>query len=310
MNKYSRETTRKHETLLPHTNIPSPESEPSTCNGNTKHSTPKQSQSRITNIMSSHKTQCPWCNSVYSQARAYSNHIQQKHLGQDDRMRTPLKRRAPDVPHTHHVSPNSPVEVYFDELQGDLRPEPLTNSDFESVEVDLAEIYNLFPDMEPIVEYINDPTSENASDVESDKFHNRPDATPYTVDHTQHLPKRYQAARVISHIPFSQRHAGYNYLQLFHNPRDYKLARFLTLSKIPKMRINEFFQDNLMPDVRLSFKSGHTFYKQTTLMIDDPEWTTGMVQYPLRPQSEFRYCNIIECIQYLLWQRAFVKHML
>jgi len=76
------------------------------------------------------------------------------------------------------------------------------------------------------------------------------------------------------------------------------------------MCINEFFQDNLMPDVGLSFKSGHTFYKQTTLMIDDLEWTTGMDQYPLRPQSEFKYHNIIECIQYRLQQRVFVKHML
>jgi len=164
--------------------------------------------------------------------------------------------------------------------------------------------------MEPTGENVDDPTSENALDVESDEFHNHPDATPYTVDRTQHLPKRYYAARVISHIPFSQCHADYNHLQPFHNPQDYKLTRFLTLSKIPKMRINKFFQDNLMPDVGLSFKSGHTFYKQTTLMIDDLEWTTGMVQYPLRPQSEFRYRNIIECIQYLLRQRAFVKHML
>jgi len=76
------------------------------------------------------------------------------------------------------------------------------------------------------------------------------------------------------------------------------------------MRINEFFRDNLIPDVGLSFRSGHTFYNQTRLMIDNPEWTTGLIQYPLRLQSEFRYRNIIECIEYLLCQRAFVKHML
>ena len=99
-------------------------------------------------------------------------------------MRTPLERRALDIPHTHHASPNSPVEVHFHELQGDLRSEPPTNSDFESGEVDLAEIYNLFPDMELTVEDVDDPTSENVSDIESDEFHNHPDANPYTVDHT------------------------------------------------------------------------------------------------------------------------------
>jgi len=173
-----------------------------------------------------------------------------------------------------------------------------------------VEIYQLFPDLEPTVEDIGDSTSENISDIESDEFYNCSDTSPYTVNRIQHLPKRYQAAGVISHIPFSQRRAGYNHLQPFLNPRNYKLARFLTSSKVPKMRINEFFRDNVMPDARLSFRSRHTFYNQTRLIIDDPEWTTGLVQYPLHLQSEFRYRNIIECIQYLLRQRAFVKYML
>ena len=45
-------------------------------------------------------------------------------------------------------------------------------------------------------------------------------------------------------------------------------------------------------------------------MADDPAWIAGAVQYALRPKSEFRYRNIIECIQYLLRQQAFVDHML
>ena len=156
-------------------------------------------------------------------------------------MQTSLKRRAPDVPHTDHTSPNSPLEAYPDELQGDLQPEGPTNSDFELRKVDLVEIYQVFADLPPTVEDIGDPTSENISDIESDNFHDRPDTRQYIVDYTQRLPKRYQAAGVISHIPFSQRRAGYNYLQPLLNPRDYKLARFLTLSKVPKMCINEFF---------------------------------------------------------------------
>ena len=141
--------------------------------------------------MNSHKTQCPWCNSVYSRAGAYFNHIEKKHPGQDHHMRTPLKCRASNVPHTNHTSPNSPLEPHPDELQGDLQPEAPTNSDFESGEVDLTEIYQLFLDLESTVKDIGNSTSENISDIESDEFHDRPDASPYTVDCTQHLPKRY-----------------------------------------------------------------------------------------------------------------------
>ena len=45
-------------------------------------------------------------------------------------------------------------------------------------------------------------------------------------------------------------------------------------------------------------------------MIDDPPWHKGEVQYALRPKAEFRYRNLLQCIQYLLRQRAFVSHML
>ncbi|KAF8451274.1 hypothetical protein BGX38DRAFT_497654 [Terfezia claveryi] len=39
-------------------------------------------------------------------------------------------------------------------------------------------------------------------------------------------------------------------------------------------------------------------------------WTTGSIQYALRPKSDFYYRNIIDCIKYLLRQRAYVTHML
>ena len=58
------------------------------------------------------------------------------------------------------------------------------------------------------------------------------------------------------------------------------------------------------------FKSRYTFYKQTAKMIDDPPWHKGEVQYALCPKAEFRYRNLLQCIQYLLRQRAFVSHML
>ncbi|KAF8414987.1 hypothetical protein EV426DRAFT_511732, partial [Tirmania nivea] len=89
----------------------------------------------------------------------------------------------------------------------------------------------------------------------------------------------------------------------FLNPRDYKLARFFTLSKVPKTQINDFFRDNILstsagnpPMSRISYKSAYTFYKHIAQMVTDPAWTTGSVEYTLHPKGEFYYRNIIECI--------------
>jgi len=68
-------------------------------------------------------------------------------------------------------------------------------------------------------------------------------------------------------------------------------------------------QDDL-PTSDVSFKSCYIFYKQTGKMIEAPPWHTGEVQCALRTKSEFRYRNLLQCIQYLLKKRAFVCHML
>lgn len=59
----------------------------------------------------------------------------------------------------------------------------------------------------------------------------------------------------------------------------------------------------------VSFKSGHTLWKQTDKMVDNPGWETGSVQYALRLKSDFYYRNIIDCIKYLLRQRAYVTYV-
>ncbi|KAF8414714.1 hypothetical protein EV426DRAFT_579159 [Tirmania nivea] len=64
-----------------------------------------------------------------------------------------------------------------------------------------------------------------------------------------------------------------------------------------------------LPMSRISYKSAYTFYKQITQMVTDPAWTTGSMEYALCSKREFYYRDIIECIQYLLVQCAFVPHM-
>ncbi|KAF8445133.1 hypothetical protein BGX38DRAFT_1271470 [Terfezia claveryi] len=140
---------------------------------------------------------------------------------------------------------------------------------------------------------------------------------PYTTDVTRRLPDRYQAGQPVRDYPFvNQYSAQFNYLYLFLNAQDYMLAWIFTLSKVPKMRINNFFQDNILmsspadsPTSRVAFKSGYTLWKQMDKMIADYEWSTGSVQYALRPKSDFYYHNIVDCIKYLLRQRTFVTHV-
>ena len=84
-------------------------------------------------------------------------------------------------------------------------------------------------------------------------------------------------------------------------------------SKVSKSWIDAYFRDEILPpDIGsdISFTSGHTLFKQTERMAQDPKWYSGNVEFPLRPKSEFRYRSILHCIQYLLRQRPLVNNML
>ena len=58
-------------------------------------------------------------------------------------------------------------------------------------------------------------------------------------------------------------------------------------SEVPKTRIDHFFKEDLLfpasdedRQSKISFKSGHTLYKQTAKMVQDPPWLSGEVQSP------------------------------
>ena len=105
----------------------------------------------------------------------------------------------------------------------------------------------------------------------------------------------------------------FNHLFPFRTARDYKLARFMVGSKVSKSWIDAYFHDEILsPDIALdiSLISGHTLFKQTERMAQDPQCYSGNIEFPLRPKSEFRYRSILHCIQYLPRQRALVNNML
>jgi hypothetical protein len=278
--------------------------------------------------MNTYKTRCKWCNSVYSSSAAFASHVQKKHTKHAHQLNIPLLRREPDVLMSTSQTPRSTLEsasnLYNDQTepadgQPDYEEEEAEFTDESNSNIDpndLADIQGQYEDIEADFE---NAQQDCDSDVE-----NTPDTltfsdpTPYTPDVTKRFPARYQAGYPIRDSPFSkERSPNYNHLAPFQNARDYKLARFFTQSKVPKSKIDQFFNENLLslgsnipPTSNVSFRSGYTFYKQTNKMVADPEWQTGTVEYALRPKSEFKYRDIIECIRYLLSQRAFVNHML
>ena len=199
-----------------------------------------------------------------------------------------------------------------------IPPELRNHLESDQFGTSLKHISNHCPDSDTTV---HDDSAEYTSDIEPQADpvpDNSPDANPYSADHTQRIASRYQVTHVISQSAFPQCPTNYNHLYAVLNPRDYMPARFFALRKVPKTRIYEFYRDNLSsalccgnptPGFGLSFHSGHTCYQETIHLIDDPEWKTGIVQYALRPKSEFRYRNILQFIHHLLRQRAIVNHM-
>jgi hypothetical protein len=257
--------------------------------------------------MNSHKTRCRWSNSIYSSGGAYSNHIQKKHAEQAQQTFSPLVRRQPDVTdfqpepeqeNTASESTSTPIQ--------DHEPEYSDLSDADIDPAELAGIQGLYVDWEPSN---NDVEAECDSDMEpmakmSASTNHKDDAKPYTSDVTWRLPARYRPGQPVRDCSFSkQRSPEYNHLYPFRNARDYKLAHFFILSKVPKTRIDDEFRNNILPpfpDDRpmsdISFKLGYTFYKQMAKMIADPPWYTGEVQYALHPKSGFRYHNVLQSI--------------
>ena len=120
--------------------------------------------------------------------------------------------------------------------------------------------------------------------------------------------RRLKAGEIVYEFPFSQqRSPTFNHLYLFHTTRDYNLAHFFTVSKIPKKTIDRFIEDKILltptgngPTSDISSQSGPTFHRQTSKRVQDPEWRSECVEFLLCPKSVFQYRDILDCIQYPL----------
>jgi len=263
--------------------------------------------------MNSLKAQCQWCFKMYATAGGYSNHIQKNYSEHVHFTTVALKRQRRD---SFKALPDSQrdiiLETKLDSTEAQWNKYS-ANSNLDNYDLhreELARICNAYPDFETVPEI----SEREASDVEpSVGTRSLSNSNPYTSDIIRSPTNQFKAGQAVKDFLFSQqRSKEYNHLYPFHNSQDYKLAHFFILSKVSKEGIDQFFRDKLIenPMPYMLFKSGHTFYQQADKMAEDPAWTAGSVQYALRPKSEFQYRNIIECIQYLLCQWAFVDHML
>jgi len=77
-------------------------------------------------------------------------------------------------------------------------------------------------------------------------------------------------------------------------------------------RIDEFFYSIIPPQLMgTTYGSSHTMRKKLREMeeiVGVPKWHAGVVTYTISGQQEFFHRDILECIQYLLKQKAFAQH--
>ena len=208
--------------------------------------------------MNSHKTRCSWCNKIYSTAGAYSNHILSKHPEH-------IPSSVPLLCQNANFTQNSP------QIDQPILHDHTLVKEFESskTHLDITGLFQTYPNNE-----ITAKTKEQEPDAEELFTAPQSDAVHNVI---RRFPAKFKAREPIREYLFSiQRSKQYNHLYPFLNARDYKLALFFTMSKVPKSRINISLQDNIIspsdvenPTSEISFRSGYTFYKQTAKMVEE-----------------------------------------
>lgn len=252
--------------------------------------------------MNINTTRCLWYTKIYSSAAGYFNHTLHQNSEHVQHSHELQQRQTPDEPDTTVNFCKLPDNNFDYSLFVQI-PTWMDNH-FKSDEFGTARwhIYNHWPDSDTPVP---DESAHDNSNIEP-QANPMPDdscnANPDIADCQQHIASRYNAEPGISQLAFPQRSLNYNHWFHCLDPRDDMLGHFFTCSKVHRTWINEFFPDSISSTlcssnsraaVALSFRSWHTFHEQTTFMIDDHKWKTGIVQYALRSKSEFRYRNML-----------------
>jgi hypothetical protein len=227
-------------------------------------------------------SRCRWCRNTYKSAGTYSNHVRKMHPSQYDEI--------------CNMAPPSPDE-------GSTCDDEVGDMDIVMGDMDLV-----MGDMDIIM-------GDTASDINSDQEYISDDYEETTADDEQSIadetfPAHLQAGLSVEYRPFSKvRDPDWNPVYPFHNPVEYRLARYFHRSQTPKHMVAEYFQEGLARPEVVSFSSGHTLHGVIDSMIDTPPWTKGEVDFRLQEGVEWYSRDIILCAQYLCAQRVFNGYM-
>ena len=216
--------------------------------------------------MNTNKSTCPWCNRVYSSGGHYANHIAKAHPERVGASQTSLPRRTRHVVQVEErlvdttINPEQESADTQDEL-GDYHHSE-DYADPEQADIEEEEEREGFPELEQSQDIEGDYESNGEadsqladdSDSETDSTNEQSDSDiqdlppqkdsiPPPSQRVEAFPNGHKAGQAIREYQFEkQRSSKYNHLHPFLNSRDYKLARFMIESEVPKNRINQFFK--------------------------------------------------------------------
>jgi len=174
---------------------------------------------------------CTFCKQAFKSAGALTNHLEKQHF-RLQHLRKRTNTRKEDLDSTEKATEAAQAmnnQNFEDELRRlflDLPDHTLQD-------------YAKSPEEQREQIYYNIPENSDAVGIPSDTILAMEDITSFPVDR--------EAGKAISTYPFViQRQPMYNFFQPFQIALDYKIARFLYKSHVPRARINKFFKDCLL----------------------------------------------------------------
>lgn len=245
------------------------------------------------------ESKCLWCRKTFVRAGAFSNHLRREHATLLDKIvqseDSPIASSSSTKPFLSlplYQPPQYPNDDDFEEL-------PLYNESTVNIENTTADTLRSTTD----TTYPSADTSETPSDST-------------IIRRQQYKTENEESWNPLS--PFSSA-LEYKLARCVHpklvdgavKPTD-ALARFFIDIKIPLTRINEFFSSIVPPQtLGVSYGSAYTLRNQLAVMeaaAGNAPWIEGHVNYTITGRQSFFYRDIIECIAYLLKQKAFAAH--
>ena len=110
-----------------------------------------------------------------------------------------------------------------------------------------------------------------------DRVNDSSDANALFGD-TIHFPVDREGGKVVGLYPFQKpRDPRYNFLRLFQNAMDYKLARFFCSACVLRTHVDEFFRNGFLSAgldasrTTFSYHSAYTMYQKIDEMVMDPQ---------------------------------------